>query len=942
MGMLTVKPQFAERIIEKYFGMVSYYFDDSSLVFYRERGRAGGGASSAYNTELTLKLLLMFQNYKYSGQRLSVNWNMINNAVMKTAAGMSYRMEQSIREIFSRSETELNAWETRVETREARAETQEEKLERLQSVIFDLLCRNAAQNRSGRPELKIIGSIGKERLRIRQDRSREENIRPEHITGWLKSLEDDEAAQVYEAVALAAPKLYRQMRHLEVTPAKQRKLLILMAEENPEEFPVLVKKALKETSGFLTGDAAARDFVRAMRSLAVLFRKYEKQIFTGDFHGVMNQDGDKLEKSRIFKNIETIIDSASIRPEEVSAIGKELLGILKHNYLSESNTFDISGEDRRILELSENAVWVFRENPQALGRLRELIDRLDESHRERLRVWSESCIQQEQMLNQIMTVLERIKTNQTIKTSEMNKSAGFENGTETIHKAGKELTEILADVIESSRQYYSQNKIWDTSKDAITVLKENPQSTVLFWELIGRADVTQKEKLREWAVTWGHPAKQRPLAERVMTIMESRFSEPGLAKQAEKELFDILIHDFSMEENRLIWKKEGRQEPNQGKKQREQEKIKLFLSSRENVEYLQKRIESTSEVRRERLKEWVNRYQNVLSGPKEKSRLEETKKLISENRAEAVVRLLQSENRLEREKQELVAQVRRTLGETSAQQLEQYFNRKNRVSGQELKGQVELRTDKTVRNIIDAYIGIKSKEDTLNRLNPGGYVHLENRLREEVHEPVSETVEKNRQNLDILTSILRRDYNFNQEQSRFFSILTEQIGEDAETLLLRHGPGGQHRTAKEVREEAQARTVLTNRWMTEVLRKARGDSEETLHARKLGQAGLEPSGLSNRTVRPETLQNGFANEWGEARTEFLKRQSSQETRLEETRTKVVKLNEKLELQEKLVAELKKQPRQISAPQLDMNVLTKQIMKKMESELRLEKMRRGLL
>ena len=90
------------------------------------------------------------------------------------------------------------------------------------------------------------------------------------------------------------------------------------------------------------------------------------------------------------------------------------------------------------------------------------------------------------------------------------------------------------------------------------------------------------------------------------------------------------------------------------------------------------------------------------------------------------------------------------------------------------------------------------------------------------------------------------------------------------------------------------------------------------------------------------MQNGFVNEWGEARTEFLKRQSSQETRLEETRTKVVKLNEKLELQEKLVAELKKQPRQISAPQLDMNVLTKQIMKKMESELRLEKMRRGLL
>ena len=45
----------------------------------------------------------------------------------------------------------------------------------------------------------------------------------------------------------------------------------------------------------------------------------------------------------------------------------------------------------------------------------------------------------------------------------------------------------------------------------------------------------------------------------------------------------------------------------------------------------------------------------------------------------------------------------------------------------------------------------------------------------------------------------------------------------------------------------------------------------------------------------------------------------------------------------MVAELKKQSRQPEAvPQMNINVLTKQIMKKMESELRLEKMRRGLL
>ena len=104
--------------------------------------------------------------------------------------------------------------------------------------------------------------------------------------------------------------------------------------------------------------------------------------------------------------------------------------------------------------------------------------------------------------------------------------------------------------------------------------------------------------------------------------------------------------------------------------------MRLFLSSRENVEPMRRRIEGVS-AWLAAPQEWVNRYQNVISEQKEKTRLEETRKLISESRTGDGFEALQSENR-EREKKELVTQVKRTLGEDAAHQLEHYFNRKTR------------------------------------------------------------------------------------------------------------------------------------------------------------------------------------------------------------------------------------------------------------------------
>ena len=228
MNMLAGNPQFAEQLIRKYSQFESYYFDDTTLVFYKDAVGAGGGASSAYNTELTLKLLLMFQNYKQSGQRLHINWNMINNVVMKTAAGMSRQMEHSIREVIYRSENRLEIQETRLGKliREQQGRGAEGsrgtggsgmQQAALQDVILELMYKNTIQTGGGQARLRIIGSIGRERLKLRLSRTREETVRTEHIIKWINSLKPDEAALVCEAAAWASPKLYRQMRHLEET-----------------------------------------------------------------------------------------------------------------------------------------------------------------------------------------------------------------------------------------------------------------------------------------------------------------------------------------------------------------------------------------------------------------------------------------------------------------------------------------------------------------------------------------------------------------------------------------------------------------------------------------------------------------------------------------------------------------------------------------------------
>ena len=99
-----------------------------------------------------------------------------------------------------------------------------------------------------------------------------------------------------------------------------------------------------------------------------------------------------------------------------------------------------------------------------------------------------------------------------------------------------------------------------------------------------------------------------------------------------------------------------------------------------------------------------------------------------------------------------------------------------------------------------------------------------------------------------------------------------------------------------------------------------------------------PMGLRN--------QEGFGTaeeRWETVRKEYRLGQSRQEQELKETKRQIETISRKIELQEKLMRELKRETEKGKlTKKMDVGSLTRQVMRQMEAELRVEKMRRGLL
>ena len=726
MGMLLINQSFAKRIIEKYSAFGAYDLEHDSLVFYKGGFAAGLEGPSAYYTKLVLNLLLTLRNYGQSGQHLSMNWNMVNQIVMKTVSGLSLQMEKSLEPILKgsgRQQSQLT-------------------LDQLHEAIWELLYDNSSTDRRRQPAA-VFNSIRSGRLKRKLAQIREKEMRQEHISEWLISLSERDSAEVLKnilQVVRHSQTLEQKItEYLKEEMQEEKQILLRLAKEEPEQVFLMMKQIFAAAGESHAGEAVVH-----------IFRKYEDRVFrTVDSkmeRKIMHRQGIRY----LAGQMESILESASIRPE---------LAV------------------KEMMELSEEAVMKLKENPQILRKLGEMIEHLGTGDKERLEQW--------------------------VRRYEVAPESAIYRTRKTV------MEQVITEEISQSEQLQR----------------------------------LQEELLR----TAGDETGETTLFGRIITILGSRFTEPGKAKEAEQELFHILRQDFPMEERDFVWRRRENLPDIQWQIQMLQE----LLQHQEVVTMIRNQVQKSEQENQERLKIWIHKYRQTM---------------IEEVTA--------------KQRRELVLLVRKNMGNEAADKLEAYFSGRERITSKVLEERLMHNTDETIQRIMNSYLSIMRKEDAIAGLEPVGYTHLHlmNRLRESVHEPPAQSAKTIRRNLDMVISLTRRSYLYNQTQNRMIAEAREWVGE-----LAWRGLPTKHTAISEVQHS-----------------------------------------------------------WGEVKTEFLRNQILQGNELDETRKTVKRLNEKVEIQDKVMAELKKKATEPAVQQLNLNHLTKQIMKKMEDELRIEKMRRGLL
>lgn len=726
MGMLLINQSFAKRIIEKYSAFGAYDLEQDSLIFYKGGFAAGLEGPSAYYTKLVLNLLLTLRNYGQSGQHLSMNWNMVNQIVMKTVSGLSLQMEKSLEPILKgsgRQQSQLT-------------------LDQLHEAIWELLYDNSSTDRRRQPAA-VFNSIRSGRLKRKLAQIREKEMRQEHISEWLISISERDSAEVLKnilQVVRHSQTLEQKItEYLKEEMQEEKQILLRLAKEEPEQVFLMMKQIVAAAGESHAGEAVVH-----------IFRKYEDRVFrtveSKVERKIMHRQGIRY----LAGQMESILESASIRPE---------LAV------------------KEMMELSEEAVMKLKENPQILRKLGEMIEHLGTGDKERLEQW--------------------------VRRYEVTPESAIYRTRKTV------MEQVITEEISQSEQLQR----------------------------------LQEELLR----TAGDETGETTLFGRIITILGSRFTEPGKAKEAEQELFHILRQDFPMEERDFVWRRRENLPDIQWQIQMLQE----LLQHQEVVTMIRNQVQKSEQENQERLKIWIHKYRQTM---------------IEEVTA--------------KQRRELVLLVRKNMGNEAADKLEAYFSGRERITSKVLEERLMHNTDETIQRIMNSYLSIMRKEDAIAGLEPVGYTHLHlmNRLRESVHEPPAQSAKTIRRNLDMVISLTRRSYLYNQTQNRMIAEAREWVGE-----LAWRGLPTKHTAISEVQHS-----------------------------------------------------------WGEVKTEFLRNQILQGNELDETRKTVKRLNEKVEIQDKVMAELKKKATEPAVQQLNLNHLTKQIMKKMEDELRIEKMRRGLL
>lgn len=899
MGMLLVDPFFAERILEKYSFPESYYFDADELVFYKESPAVSGEASSAYNTELTLKLLLMFQNYEQSGQRLSVSWNLLHQTVLRQARQLTVRAAAPVLEavkILESRRDALRELETVLRQRQAAVE------------------RDAAGTAAAvTPQLLRTADLAAEREALRIFRQVEAHMAPEN----RNQLEQ----QVSELTWVR--ELLRFTRRRETETAKTAPLYRLLRTAG----------AMERLERLLQTDEAAKPQSRTEETSEVL-----RRILTGT--GMPEE-----KERRLLKLLGTETVRGRILQESQAQVSRmELLTETQrqslHQLMEEAWLESGPAAVRAAAEPGEAAV---REMPREMA-AQSGRETLRQAAVQTLRTYTRELTREQlqwmgvrrgpenvRLLNGIggarMLLQSRRIQEQALRPEHMEAWLGFLTEPES-RTVRQELLTALKSWVPSAGEPEAA-AVWNTVAELVYRTGESAARLASGAEPETGSEAAGREVLRQLV-------RREPEAMARLMIYVLRERESGRMPQT-RALFQKYESQVFRQAERQLFFRELEEGISQQEKQRQAETFLQFLKAPMAARELERRIEASQVRSRRRLEAWVRMYQHLVVT----ERIRETERTRSQQ-------------------QTLVLQVRSRLGEGAARQLEAYFEarRQTAVSAADTRSLAQM--EQAARLVMRSYLAAAQNETAVSAMGDGSELYLHNQVRARVHQPLSREFPAVRRQTEMVMRMIRRNYWFQREQTILAERVRRQLGESAAEAVLRgSGPAVPEERAGETAAMVLRESRRPGALGEEIVRRVQAQGSRLAAGYESGREGeagtsfdgyrrirVESGGskaAADRNLAPAAPSAG-RYQLEEARTEFLRRQRHTETEMEETRTVVKRLNEKLEIQQKLMAELQKKtsgPQPIP-PQISVSQLTRQVMKRMEEELRTEKMRRGIL
>lgn len=959
--MLLTDNSFAEKIIEKYSSVEPYYFDNDLLVFYRENPWRQTKTSAVSYIELALKLLFAVQNYCQSGQQISLNWNMVNQVILKQTAAISAKTEKILSPVrkeinrlllekerirkqdrsfrteiysqqiafgksdaghdtldFIKDNTKqqivafrkgilepyiLDFWKQRVRKQPASFIKKYEKWqisvfgkEREKQQTANLIIEGIQQQISvfEREQTKQQMLFSKEE-RIKQLRFfREEQVRKQQ---FLKQIQLQETKIRKQSLRLDK-KLDKELSLRESEERIRRKEELYSKAESKNKVRVSFEKHFQSEFGIHLADWKFSDFqiskwlpVQSQNRLSQFLQNqlpsfYENQ---SDFEKIISFDIQSAKQLQTLINVQLEIQRFSV--EKAKSLfyksmelqtKKQIHKLTLTDAISANQILRAGTKDFQQLpvNLSLKSVWHQWDLMEPIWD-RQHIMRILAFNRIYLSSWFRHLIHEEiQRVWQSLLELKGVSRRKGLLENIIKLNHTPELDTLSTSNALETSWEIMVHKLDTSLSFQQENK------SSLTHLaEEEPDAMQKLFQLL-----------------WLYSSATR-VQEQIKRVFHSYESTIAQSMQQPKE---VLLSSGFIKRHGFIFYRQGKRNFSV---QESEERIRTFIELLEKPKVL-------AAVRKQ-----MERVQK-----------EEARKngMIQQHSDHRVVTILNLEKQ---EKRQMISQVRQNFGIEAAKKLEQYLILKEHISGDATDQESQRQIDDLAKSMIDSYYKINWTKTFITAMGADSENHLYNQIREKVHEPPEKSVKQLRSNLDLIMWLAQRKHRFGQEKINLAAKIQGYFQMKAITQFL------------------QRRIVYKDNTFPNSLLYALGEQAKfnipsyrseipTFHT-IIPKSDSSQISVSRDDIRAANFEK--PQEWGEAQTEFFRKQKAHENQMEETKRLMTTLHKKVEIQEKLLTELKKGVQQGKVPEpININNLTRQVMRKMEDELRIEKMRRGLL